>query len=217
VVNKNIGPLVATDMTRCIQCTRCVRFLKEVGGLMELGMVGRGEHAEITAYVDKSVDSELSGNIIDLCPVGALTSKPFAFAARSWELQKTESIDVMDAVGCNIRVDARGRECLARRCRARGPGPARAVRRDRPPGNVDRRRRCRCLVVAADRGGTPIPAGWFGDRRLIPARFRWQRLAIRSRGVLECGASAQFHQARRCRPPRRRVSARAPALRSGTR
>ena len=104
VVNKNIGPLVATDMTRCIQCTRCVRFLKEVGGMMELGMVGRGEHAEITAYVDKSVDSELSGNIIDLCPVGALTSKPFRYSARSWELIRRPSIAPHDGLGAQIEL-----------------------------------------------------------------------------------------------------------------
>lgn len=102
VVNKNIGPLVSTDMTRCIQCTRCVRFLKEVGGMMELGMVGRGEHAEITAYVDKSVESELSGNIIDLCPVGALTSKPFRYSARGWELTHRPSIAPHDALGSHI-------------------------------------------------------------------------------------------------------------------
>jgi NADH-quinone oxidoreductase subunit G len=104
VLNKNIGPLVSTDMTRCIQCTRCVRFLKEVGGMMELGMVGRGEHAEITAYVDKSVDSELSGNIIDLCPVGALTSKPFRYSARSWELTRRPSIAAHDGLGSHIEV-----------------------------------------------------------------------------------------------------------------
>ncbi len=104
VLNKNIGPLVSTDMTRCIQCTRCVRFLKEVGGMMELGMVGRGEHAEITAYVDKSVDSELSGNIIDLCPVGALTSKPFRYSARTWELVRRPSIAPHDGLGSHIEV-----------------------------------------------------------------------------------------------------------------
>ena len=104
VLNKNIGPLVSTDMTRCIQCTRCVRFLKEVGGMMELGLVGRGEHAEITAYVDKSVNSELSGNIIDLCPVGALTSKPFRYSARSWELTRRPSIAPHDSHGSHIEV-----------------------------------------------------------------------------------------------------------------
>ena len=104
VLNKNIGPLVSTDMTRCIQCTRCVRFLKEVGGMMELGLINRGEHAEITAYVDKSVDSELSGNIIDLCPVGALTSKPFRYSARSWELTRRPSIAPHDGLGAQIEV-----------------------------------------------------------------------------------------------------------------
>ncbi|HEY7986160.1 MAG TPA: NADH-quinone oxidoreductase subunit NuoG [Methylophilaceae bacterium] len=108
VLNKNIGPLISTDMTRCIQCTRCVRFLKEVGGMMELGMVGRGEHAEITAYVDKSVDSELSGNIIDLCPVGALTSKPFRYSARSWELVRRHSIAPHDGLGSPIEMHVKG-------------------------------------------------------------------------------------------------------------
>jgi len=104
VLNKNIGPLISTDLTRCIQCTRCVRFLKEVGGMMELGMLGRGEHAEISAYVDKSVESELSGNIIDLCPVGALTSKPFRYSARSWELTRRPSIAAHDGLGSHIEV-----------------------------------------------------------------------------------------------------------------
>jgi len=104
VFNKNIGPLVSTDMTRCIQCTRCVRFLKEVGGMMELGLINRGEHAEISAYVDKSVDSELSGNIIDLCPVGALTSKPFRYSARSWELTRRPAVAAHDGLGSQIEV-----------------------------------------------------------------------------------------------------------------
>ena len=104
VFDKNIGPLISTDLTRCIQCTRCVRFLKEVGGVMELGLVGRGEHVEISAYVDKAVESELSGNIIDLCPVGALTSKPFRYSARSWELIRRASISTHDSLGSNIEV-----------------------------------------------------------------------------------------------------------------
>ena len=99
VFNKNIGPLISTDMTRCIQCTRCVRFLQEVGGMMELGMVGRGEHSEITAYVDRSIQSELSGNIIDLCPVGALTSKPFRYKARTWELIRRPTLAHHDSLG----------------------------------------------------------------------------------------------------------------------
>ncbi len=112
VFNKNIGPLVSTDMTRCIQCTRCVRFLKEVGGMQELGMVGRGEHAEITAYVDKSVNSELSGNIIDLCPVGALTSKPFRYSARSWELTRRPSIAPHDGLGSHIEVHVKDNKVM---------------------------------------------------------------------------------------------------------
>ncbi|MFC5068325.1 NADH-quinone oxidoreductase subunit NuoG [Flaviflagellibacter deserti] len=112
VEDKYIGPLVKTVMTRCIQCTRCVRFSTEVAGVPDLGSIGRGEDMEITTYLEKAMTSELQGNVIDLCPVGALTSKPYAFAARPWELSKTETIDVMDALGSNIRVDARGREVL---------------------------------------------------------------------------------------------------------
>ncbi len=108
VEEKFMGPLVKTVMTRCIQCTRCIRFVTEVAGVAEIGATGRGEDMEITTYLEAALQSELSANIIDLCPVGALTSKPYAFNARPWELKKTESIDVMDALGCNIRVDARG-------------------------------------------------------------------------------------------------------------
>ena len=107
VDDKNMGPLVNTIMTRCIQCTRCVRFITEVAGVQEIGLVNRGENAEITTYLEESLTSEMSGNVIDLCPVGALTSKPYAFNARPWELDKVDSIDVMDAVGSNIRVDSR--------------------------------------------------------------------------------------------------------------
>ena len=112
VKNKNFGPLVSTVMTRCIHCTRCIRFATEIAGVPELGATGRGEHTEVGTYVEKTLSSELSGNIIDLCPVGALTSKPYAFNARPWELKKTESIDVMDALGANIRIDTRGAEVL---------------------------------------------------------------------------------------------------------
>jgi len=108
VEEKYMGPLIKTVMTRCIQCTRCVRFISEVAGVADIGMISRGEDAEITTYLDKAVASELSANVIDLCPVGALTSRPYAFNARSWELTKTESVDVMDALGSAIRVDARG-------------------------------------------------------------------------------------------------------------
>jgi NADH-quinone oxidoreductase subunit G len=112
VRDKDFGPLVATSMTRCIHCTRCIRFLTEIAGVEELGATGRGEDMEITTYVERALGSELSANIIDLCPVGALTSKPYAFIARPWELRKTESVDVLDAVGSNIRIDARGAQVL---------------------------------------------------------------------------------------------------------
>ena len=105
VKEKYMGPLIKTQMTRCIHCTRCVRFATEVAGIPEIGAIGRGENMEITTYLEKAMESELSANVIDLCPVGALTSKPYAFEARPWELKKTESVDVMDAVGSNIRVD----------------------------------------------------------------------------------------------------------------
>jgi len=106
----DLGPLVSTTMTRCISCTRCVRFTTEVAGITQMGQTGRGEDSEITSYLNQTLDSNMQGNIIDLCPVGALTSKPYAFTARPWELTKTETIDVMDAMGANIRVDTKGRE-----------------------------------------------------------------------------------------------------------
>ena len=108
----DLGPLVSTNMTRCISCTRCVRFTSEVAGISQMGQTGRGEDAEITSYLNQTLDSNLQGNIIDLCPVGALTSKPYAFTARPWELSNTETIDVMDALGSNIRVDTKGREVM---------------------------------------------------------------------------------------------------------
>jgi len=112
VKEKYMGPLIKTQMTRCIHCTRCVRFATEIAGIPELGAIGRGEDTEITTYLEKSMESELSANVIDLCPVGALTSKPYAFKARPWDLKKTETIDVMDAVGSNIRVDTYGWEVM---------------------------------------------------------------------------------------------------------
>ena len=110
VPEKYMGPLIKTQMTRCIHCTRCIRFATEVAGIPELGAIGRGENMQITTYLEKSMESELSANVIDLCPVGALTSKPYVFEARPWELKKTETIDVMDAIGSNIRVDSYGWE-----------------------------------------------------------------------------------------------------------
>ncbi|MCI5059472.1 MAG: NADH-quinone oxidoreductase subunit NuoG [Alphaproteobacteria bacterium] len=112
VKDKPLGPLIKTIMTRCINCTRCVRFGEEIAGMTELGQLNRGEDAEIGTFIEKAVTTELSGNMIDICPVGALTSKPYAFKARSWELKKTETVDVHDAVGCNIRVDSRGGEVM---------------------------------------------------------------------------------------------------------
>ena len=112
VEEKSMGPLIKTVMTRCIQCTRCVRFATEVAGVPELGMISRGEDAEITPYLENAVTSELSGNLVDVCPVGALTSRPYAFNARPWELKKTETIDVMDALGSAIRLDAKGAEVM---------------------------------------------------------------------------------------------------------
>ena len=108
----NLGPLVETHMTRCISCTRCVRFTTEVAGITQMGQTGRGEDAEITSYLNQTLDSNMQGNIVDLCPVGALVSKPYSFTARPWELSKTETIDVMDALGSNIRVDTKGRKVM---------------------------------------------------------------------------------------------------------
>ena len=112
VLDMDLGPLVETHMTRCISCTRCVRFITEIAGIPEMGQIGRGENSEITSYLGRTLDSELQGNIIDLCPVGALTSKPYAFTARPWELSKTNSIDVMDALGSNIRIDSKGKKIM---------------------------------------------------------------------------------------------------------
>jgi NADH-quinone oxidoreductase subunit G len=111
-VDIDLGPLVKTEMTRCISCTRCVRFITEVAGVPEMGQTGRGEDSEIVSYLNAALTSEMQGNVIDLCPVGALTSKPYAFTARPWELKKVQTIDVMDALGSNIRVDVRGREVM---------------------------------------------------------------------------------------------------------
>ena len=112
VPDKELGPLVKTSMNRCIHCTRCIRFATEVAGVEELGATGRGESMEVTTYVEHALSTELAGNLVDLCPVGALTSKPYAFEARSWELSKTESVDVMDALGSNIRIDTRGAQVM---------------------------------------------------------------------------------------------------------
>lgn len=112
VKDKYMGPLIKTHMTRCIQCTRCIRFATDIAGIEEIGAIYRGEHMEVTSYLEQTLDSELSGNMIDICPVGALNSKPYAFKARSWELTRTPSIDVLDAQGCNIAIDTRGNEVM---------------------------------------------------------------------------------------------------------
>src|SRR4030088_1955731 len=112
VEDKYMGPLVKTSMNRCIHCTRCIRFATEVAGVEELGATGRGEDMEVTTYVEHALTTELAGNLVDLCPVGALTSKPYAFEARSWEMRKTESVDVLAALGANIRVDTRGAQVM---------------------------------------------------------------------------------------------------------
>src|SRR5690606_10704795 len=112
VEEKHMGPTIKTFMTRCIQCTRCIRFVTEVAGVSDIGMINRGEDAEITTYLEKAVASELSGNVNDLCPVGALTHAPWTFHYRPWELKKTPTIDVMDALGSNIRADSRGPEVM---------------------------------------------------------------------------------------------------------
>ncbi len=112
VTDKYMGPIVKTSMNRCIQCTRCIRFAEQIAGVEEIGAIGRGENMQITTYLEKTLTSELSGNVVDLCPVGALLSKPYSFEARPWELKKTPSIDVMDAVGTNVRLDSRGRQVM---------------------------------------------------------------------------------------------------------
>ncbi len=155
----DLGPLVGTCMTRCISCTRCVRFITEVAGVPELGQTGRGEDSEITSYLGRMLSSELQGNVIDLCPVGALTSKPYAFTARPWELRKTESIDVMDALGSNIRVDVRGREVM-RIVPRNHDGVNEEWLADRSRFIWDGLRRQRLDRPYVRRGGKLVPATW---------------------------------------------------------
>ncbi len=155
----DLGPLVGTAMTRCISCTRCVRFITEVAGVPELGQTGRGEDAEITSYLGRTLDSELQGNIVDLCPVGALTSKPYAFTARPWELARTESVDVMDALGSSIRVDAKGREVMRILPRSHD-GVNEEWLSDRSRHAWDGLRRQRLDRPYLRRGGRLVPAEW---------------------------------------------------------
>ena len=170
VKDKNFGPLVQTQMTRCIHCTRCIRFSTEVAGVEELGATGRGENMEITTYIEKTLTSELSGNLVDVCPVGALTSKPYAFAARPWELGKTETIDVMDAVGSNIRVDTRGREVLRVLPRVH-EGINEEWIADKTRHACDGLRRQRLDTPYVRRGGRLEPASWTEAFAAIGARL----------------------------------------------
>ncbi|WP_146344769.1 NADH-quinone oxidoreductase subunit NuoG [Falsiphaeobacter marinintestinus] len=201
----DLGPLVGTAMTRCISCTRCVRFTTEVAGITQMGQTGRGEDSEITSYLGETLDSNLQGNIIDLCPVGALTSKPYAFTARPWELTKTESIDVMDALGSNIRVDTKGREVMrilprnhdgvneewiSDKTRFVWDG-LRRQRLDRPYIRVDGKLKPatwgEALGKASDaiKGASKV-AGLVGDLAPVEAAFALKQLVEGQGGSVEC-------------------------------
>ncbi len=200
----DLGPLVATTMTRCISCTRCVRFTTEVAGVTDMGQTGRGEDSEITTYLGKLIDSNLQGNIIDLCPVGALTSKPYAFTARPWELTKTETIDVMDALGSNVRVDTKGREVMrilprnhdgvneewiSDKTRFVWDG-LRRQRLDRPYVREGGRLRPatwpQALAAAAAALGRGKVAGLVGDLAPVEAAFALKHLVQGLGGAVEC-------------------------------
>ncbi|MDE4133554.1 NADH-quinone oxidoreductase subunit NuoG [Phaeobacter sp. QD34_3] len=200
----DLGPLVGTAMTRCISCTRCVRFTTEVAGITQMGQTGRGEDAEITSYLNETLDSNLQGNIIDLCPVGALTSKPYAFTARPWELTKTETIDVMDALGSNIRVDTKGREVMrilprnndgvneewiSDKTRFVWDG-LRRQRLDRPYVRVDGKLKPATwpealAAVASAMKGKKV-AGLIGDLVPVEAAFALKQLIEGQGGAVEC-------------------------------
>ncbi|WP_422072795.1 NADH-quinone oxidoreductase subunit NuoG [Tranquillimonas rosea] len=204
VANVDLGPLVGTHMTRCISCTRCVRFITEVAGMPELGQTGRGEDAEITSYLGQTLDSEMQGNIVDLCPVGALTSKPYAFTARPWELTKTETIDVMDGMGAAIRVDTKGREVmrilprnhdgineewLSDRSRYVWDGLGRQ-RLDRPYVRKDGKLKPatwpEALAAAAEAMKGKTVAGLIGDLAPAEATFALKQLVEGQGGRVEC-------------------------------
>ncbi|MEM6306939.1 MAG: NADH-quinone oxidoreductase subunit NuoG, partial [Pseudomonadota bacterium] len=200
----DLGPLVETHMTRCISCTRCVRFTTEVAGITQMGQTGRGEDAEITSYLGETLASNLQGNIIDLCPVGALVSKPYAFTARPWELTKTESIDVMDALGSNIRVDTKGREVmrflprnhdgvneewLADKSRFVWDG-LRRQRLDRPYVRENGKLRPATWGEALSKAATAMQgktvAGLVGDLASVESAFALKQLIEGQGGVVEC-------------------------------
>ncbi|WP_299350065.1 NADH-quinone oxidoreductase subunit NuoG [uncultured Shimia sp.] len=200
----DLGPLVSTTMTRCISCTRCVRFTTEVAGITQMGQTGRGEDAEITSYLNQTLDSNLQGNIIDLCPVGALTSKPYAFTARPWELTKTETIDVMDALGSNIRVDTKGREVMrilprnhdgvneewiSDKTRFVWDG-LRRQRLDRPYVRVDGKLKPATWGEALSAAATAMKgkkvAGLIGDLAPVEASFALKQIVDGLEGNIEC-------------------------------
>src|SRR5438045_2523170 len=171
VEDKYVGVLVKTIMNRCIHCTRCVRFATEVAGVPELGATGRGEDMEITTYLESAMTSELQGNVVDLCPVGALTSKPYAFAARPWELNKTESVDVMDALGSAIRVDTRGREVMRILPRVNDDVNEEWIS-DKTRHVVDGLRTQRLDQPYIREGGRLVPASWSAAFALIATRVK---------------------------------------------
>ncbi len=201
----DLGPLVGTAMTRCISCTRCVRFTTEVAGITQMGQTGRGEDAEITSYLNQTLNSNLQGNIIDLCPVGALTSKPYAFTARPWELTKTESVDVMDALGSNIRVDTKGREVMrflprnhdgvneewiSDKTRFVWDG-LRRQRLDKPYVRENGKLRPASWSEALNKAaealkGAEKPAGIVGDLAPVEAAFALKQMIEGQGGVVEC-------------------------------
>ena len=200
----DLGPLVETHMTRCISCTRCVRFTTEVAGITQMGQTGRGEDAEITSYLNQTLDSNMQGNIIDLCPVGALVSKPYAFTARPWELTKTETIDVMDALGSNIRVDTKGREVMrilprnhdgvneewiSDKTRFVWDG-LRRQRLDRPYVRIDGKLKPatwpEALAAAAQGMKGKKVVGLVGDLAPVEASFALKQLVEGQGGVVEC-------------------------------
>src|SRR2546421_1859684 len=175
VEDKYVGVLVKTIMNRCIHCTRCVRFMTEVAGVPELGAIGRGEDMEITTYLEQAMTSELQGNVVDLCPVGALTSKPYAFAARPWELNKTESIDVMDALGSAIRVDTRGREVMRILPRVNEDVNEEWIS-DKTRHVVDGLRTQRLDQPYIRQNGRLVPASWSAAFALIALRVKAAKL-----------------------------------------
>ncbi len=170
VKDKYVGPLIKTIMTRCIHCTRCIRFAQEVAGVPELGATGRGEDMEVGTYVEQALHTELSGNLIDICPVGALTSRPYAFVSRPWELRKTVSVDVLDAVGCNIRVDSRGPEVLRILPRV-NDAVNEAWLGDRSRFAIDGLKRRRLDRPWVRKDGRLVPATWSEAFAAIARRF----------------------------------------------